>query len=209
MQELKGLAKQDLLTIMKTLLSQPDRLHWIRMILGIPHVEWTSFKPKEKKKWVTVSFKRPFSEPPTVVACCEGYTYIPYSMPPLPRWTRPDFRETYGRSLRDAFIRVAGDWYWLNWLRDRFADIFYAIGYVIGSLTNWFFDTVIKPAADDWADRVERTVRDTIKDIHENLLGFTARLGASPIPVRNVTRDKCEVYVPETCTIHVIAVGEF
>lgn len=120
--------------------------------------------------WYTVSFTQAFKEKPFVVAITEGagslqlpsvdipkVTLPRLSLPGLPKlnipyialptWSRIDFTSR-AEDLKQAFIKVAGDWGLLNWLRDRFADIFYWIGRAVGELLNWYWDRFIKPNAE-------------------------------------------------------------
>lgn len=141
-----------------------------QLLAGVPHIEYAEIvSPVEAD--IRVEWSKPFSKPPVVLAMTRGYRYgssplpsIPFlemprlslprvslpRFPGLPEWRRQDYRPVAGDKLREAFINSAGDWGALNWLRDRFADIFYYIGYAVGYILNWLWDVFIKPYADKW-----------------------------------------------------------
>lgn len=213
-------------------------LEWLRRVLGVPHIEWRVFY-STYKGWHYVGFSEPFPERPAVVAVSSGFYYDLPSIPSLPdlrlprvslpEWTRLDYRDTYGRSVQDEFKKRMGDWSFLNWLRDRFSDIFYWVGYAVGSLQNWFWDISIKPHADRWNSAVKSFTDSTnsllegfedswnvevvsrintaLKDTQERMLNLVRGLGITPMAVRNVDTGSCEVFAPNGVDVYIIAAG--
>ncbi|RLG82512.1 MAG: hypothetical protein DRO09_00010 [Thermoprotei archaeon] len=198
----------------------PEFWDWFRKWLGVPHVEYSTFKSRFRG-WHYVSFSTPFTEPPAVVAVCSGFSYLPWQPPSLPdlklpRFTRPDFADEFSRRFREKFIELAGDWGWLNWVRDRLADVMAGIGWICGKLVGWAFDVAVKPFTDEvnakleqfedsWNSNVVYRIRRAMEDIRENLLKLS--IGNTPLAVRNVSSYGCEVYAPEDVYVYVIAAG--
>jgi len=136
---------------------------WLREWLGVPNVQWATFKPGSKG-WHYVKFGSPFREPPAVAAVCSGFSFqVPgwrplpqLSMPAvsqlpdlrLPRIQRPDYAPLYEERFRDAFISFVGDWGVFNWMRDAIAWAIGKVGWVCGALANWEFDATYKPFLD-------------------------------------------------------------
>jgi len=159
-----------------------------QLLSGIPHIEYVEvYSPVDAD--VRITWSKEYSEPPVVLALTKGYRY---NVPPLPsisfigmprlsiprislprfkglpEWRRQDYREYAGEKLRETFNKVAGDWGVLNWLRDKFSDIFYYIGYAVGYILNWVWDVFIKPYADKWNKMItdfNNTLSYTIEEI--------------------------------------------
>jgi len=217
-----------------------DFLDWLRRVLGVPNVQWRSFR-STFKGWHYISFVKPYPEPPAVVAVCSGFPYdLPWipSLPDLklprislPEWTRPDYSDIYRGRFEGWFRQVMGDWGLFNWLRDALAKYFVGpIGWVVGSAVNFMWDLSVKPHADSWnsivkgfTDSTNQLLEDfedrwnteivdrfnsTIRDVQERLLGLTRGLGVTPLAVRNVTVDGCEIYCPENTDVFVIVAGK-
>ena len=179
------------------------------MKIPIPIVEAGRIKTYSRG-WAKVTFKTVFDVPPAVVAVAEPkeewFTqpktsiYIPkidfravlnkvsVSLPDLidrvdiPRVQRPDLRVKFGEALRDKFKDICGDWGALNWLRDRFADIFYWIGYAIGTLMNWFWDNAIQPQVDKIADSIKNEVNNTITKVNQSFVYLVNNLNYTILP---------------------------
>lgn len=167
--------------------SWSDLMEWFRRLVeGFPHVEYAKIN-YPVSRWVYVKFSKPFKEKPVVLAVTEGYSFsapvfeeIPkinlprlglnrLSLPrlSLPEWRRDDMAPIVGDWLKQEFIRRAGDWGLLNWLRDRFADIFYYIGYVVGYAENCLWDWFIKPFADQLNNKI-KSFTDQVNSLIEN-----------------------------------------
>ena len=179
------------------------------MKIPVPVVEAGRIKTYAKG-WAKVNFNTRFDTTPAVVAVAEPKEewfaqpktsiYIPrisfkaalervsVSLPDLidkvdiPRIQRPDLRVKFGETLRDSFKEVAGDWSVLNWLRDRFADIFYWIGYAIGTVMNWFWDNVIQPQVDKVADSIKNEINNTITKVNQSLVYIANNLNYTVLP---------------------------
>jgi len=210
--------------VVGTLFIPPEWLDGLRRALGIPNVQWTVFD-SYYKGWHSVSFGRAYPEPPAVAAVCSGF-YYPFPKIPklpdltLPRLYRPDYRPAWAETLRDAFKDVAGDWGVLNWLRDKFASIFYYIGWALGYLQNTVFDKTLKPQFDDvnekledfedtWNEEIVDRFNSAISEVQEKMLNLMKNLGVTPLAVRNVTRTGCEVFAPTGVTVYLITAGKF
>jgi len=149
----------------------------------------------------------------------------------LPEWTRPDHSDIYRNRFEGWFRQVMGDWGVLNWLRDALAKYFMgSLGWVVGLAVNLMWDATFKPHADRWNSIISSFNNETnglledlenrwnmeivnrfnlvMQDVQERLLGLTRELGVTPIAVRNVTTDGCEVYSPDAVDVFVIVAGE-
>jgi len=137
--------------------------NWLREWLGVPNVQWSTYK-STWKGWHYVAFSAPFKSPPAVVACCSGFAFdiLPFPSLPelklpmvtplpdlkLPRIQRPDYAATYEQNFRNAFVNAVGDWGIFNWMRDAIAWAIGRVGWACGTLANWQFDVTFKPFLD-------------------------------------------------------------
>ncbi|RLI81953.1 hypothetical protein DRP04_05065, partial [Archaeoglobales archaeon] len=92
----------------------------------------------------------------------------------IPRIKRPNYAAIMATKVRDyvgKYIkRILGDWgASLNWLRDRFVDIFksvgFWIGYAIGLVMNFFWDYAIQPQI----NHVQKTLNDGLNKALESV----------------------------------------
>ena len=75
--------------------------------------------------------------------------------------SKDDIEESAGKALQNAFKDIMGDWGILNWLRDKFSDIFYFIGKAVGYIIYMVWKNSIQPQVDK--------VRDSINDAMDNV----------------------------------------
>lgn len=184
------------------------------MKIPVPIVEAGKIETYSKG-WAKVTFKTPFKTVPAVVAVAEPKeewfrqptTYIslpqivlqkltPIDKVEIPRVQRPDLRVKFGDALKQKFIDVAGDWSVLNWLRDRFADIFYWIGYAIGTLMNWFWDNAIQPQVDKIAESIKNEINETIDKVNSSLSNLVNNIQSGLSALRNKAQEAINT-IPE------------
>jgi len=185
-----------------------DFLDWLRKVLNIPNVQWRTFK-STYKGWHYIRFAKPYPEPPTVVAICSGFHYELPWIPSLPEWKRPDYSDIYRGRFEGWFRQVMGEWGILNWLRDALAKYFMGpLGWVVGSAVNFFWDLTLKPHADTWNREIVARFNSTLEEVHERLLGLMKGLGVTPLAVRNVDVNGCEIFAPDDTYVFMIVVGK-
>ena len=72
----------------------------------------------------------------------------------VPRVKRSDFATESGKKAKEWFKEKMGDWSWLNWVRDKLADLMYWVGYGVGLVMNWIWDKFIQPQIDKVQDTI-------------------------------------------------------
>lgn len=92
----------------------------------------------------------------------------------LPTVTRDDFRYKGYNAVNDAIKEKMGDWGWANWIRDAVAGTAAWVGWFLGAVMNFLWDTFIGPRFDDFNSKINQ-VQDAINtqliDQFNNLIG--------------------------------------
>lgn len=92
----------------------------------------------------------------------------------LPRVDRDDFRYKGYNAVNDSIKGYLGDWGLLNWARDWVAAGCAWVGWFIGGVLNWIWDTFLGPRFNDFNSKID-TLQDVINsqliDQFNNLIG--------------------------------------
>jgi len=147
---------------------------WHRVYFKAPFVDKpavVAFMESEEGWFKPPEFNIPNARVSHVYVFSEAIDKIPYvaeilgipHISDIPRiyMSKDSIEDTAGKALQNAFKDKMGDWGILNWLRDKFSEIFYYIGKAVGYIIYMVWKNSVQPQVDK--------VRDSINDAMDNV----------------------------------------